>query len=788
MDTRMQEQANVSTDYSAVSGDDLQALRKELAKWQARVPKLVAALKEKTREADQLKVRLKSTGNSANEGSESGIRVRDALIEELEAKLKALGSKHQDSEGQLHARDLEITSLRQEVSEWREKWQAVSTSLDAQAGTADRKDRELKRLQGEIDELLGLQGQHNARVKEQDLELTGLREKCQSLENRNRNLFETTELANRQIETLGENLEHLRSELKKKNEDLAGRDKAADGTTRELEELKRQIASRDQDIEFLHGNVEEKRQEISRLEERAAKLAGVENAMGEADRERERLEKQLADRTAEIDMLSGRIAELENVRKEHQALSAALEEKDRETAGKVDELEQLEEDLGVVRAELESERQENRRLEECVAGADEASSRWEMERRGLSEQMEELMQRNEHLEYQLTERSDLVVGLEQEKTAINDRTASLEQENARLSDALEKARRSSAENADHIAHVDARLERQMQLVENLEQELAQVQEEYADAVKAHQSELTGKLKEIAALEERLGGDSVDAVERQLAEKQRQLSEKDQRLAELNGELTESRQALHEAKKSARDHQTEVEGLRQRLEEQSGQDATARSQLAEKVEKLEVQLRKQSRATAEAEELLASARSELEEARQTVSQVPEEVSGENRALQAEIIKLEGMVRERTEQLNKLRWQQDMIEKQAGEGSDSKMLLVLNQQLASAREDNARLLEKVRVLESEAAAPSADSGTAPASPTANPSADAPTDDLTQIRGIGPKLVKTLTRLGITRFDQIAMLSSADLDDEDHPLNGMRGRILKDGWIEQAARLGG
>jgi predicted flap endonuclease-1-like 5' DNA nuclease len=160
-------------------------------------------------------------------------------------------------------------------------------------------------------------------------------------------------------------------------------------------------------------------------------------------------------------------------------------------------------------------------------------------------------------------------------------------------------------------------------------------------------------------------------------------------------------------------------------------------------------------------------------------VPNDVADENQALQAEVIKLEGMVRERTEQLNKLRWQQDMIEKQGGgDASNSKMLVVLNQQLQSAREENQKLKDKVRALET---AP-------PAVAVAPPEEAEEPDDLSSIKGIGPKLVKQLRKLGITRFDQIATLSEADLDDEKHPLHSVKGRVLKDNWIEQAAELGG
>ena len=53
----------------------------------------------------------------------------------------------------------------------------------------------MKRKEGELDELLALQSTHTGRIKEQDLELTQLRERAQSLDSRNENLFETTELA-----------------------------------------------------------------------------------------------------------------------------------------------------------------------------------------------------------------------------------------------------------------------------------------------------------------------------------------------------------------------------------------------------------------------------------------------------------------------------------------------------------------------------------------------------------------------------------------------------------------
>ncbi|MHA6723234.1 hypothetical protein [Sphingomonas sp. RS2018] len=62
----------------------------------------------------------------------------------------------------------------------------------------------------------------------------------------------------------------------------------------------------------------------------------------------------------------------------------------------------------------------------------------------------------------------------------------------------------------------------------------------------------------------------------------------------------------------------------------------------------------------------------------------------------------------------------------------------------------------------------------------------DDLTRMKGVGPKLAAQLRDLGITRFDQIAALSPADADALDAQLGTFRGRLSRDRWIEQAGYL--
>ncbi|MFT6647304.1 NADH-quinone oxidoreductase subunit E [Pseudophaeobacter arcticus] len=61
----------------------------------------------------------------------------------------------------------------------------------------------------------------------------------------------------------------------------------------------------------------------------------------------------------------------------------------------------------------------------------------------------------------------------------------------------------------------------------------------------------------------------------------------------------------------------------------------------------------------------------------------------------------------------------------------------------------------------------------------------DDLKLLKGVGPKLEQTLNDLGFFHFDQIAAWSEAEVAWVDSRLK-FKGRIERDGWIAQAAKL--
>ncbi len=66
-----------------------------------------------------------------------------------------------------------------------------------------------------------------------------------------------------------------------------------------------------------------------------------------------------------------------------------------------------------------------------------------------------------------------------------------------------------------------------------------------------------------------------------------------------------------------------------------------------------------------------------------------------------------------------------------------------------------------------------------------ASAQVDDLTVIKGIGPKFARTLADHGITSFQRLAALTPEEIDALEEKL-GFSGRFAREGWVEQAKAL--
>ena len=76
-------------------------------------------------------------------------------------------------------------------------------------------------------------------------------------------------------------------------------------------------------------------------------------------------------------------------------------------------------------------------------------------------------------------------------------------------------------------------------------------------------------------------------------------------------------------------------------------------------------------------------------------------------------------------------------------------------------------------------------APKAKAAPAAASGEGDDLTQLSGVGPALLKKLNAAGISTFEQIAAWTEADVAEFDEKLS-FKGRIEREGWIAQAKEL--
>lgn len=98
-----------------------------------------------------------------------------------------------------------------------------------------------------------------------------------------------------------------------------------------------------------------------------------------------------------------------------------------------------------------------------------------------------------------------------------------------------------------------------------------------------------------------------------------------------------------------------------------------------------------------------------------------------------------------------------------------------------EDTPAPLASIDPAPTPAPAPAPASAPAPA-----PAPAGEADDLSAIKGVGPKLVALLNAEGITSLAQIAAWSGADIEAMDAKLGKFKGRIMRDQWVEQAKLL--
>ncbi len=123
-----------------------------------------------------------------------------------------------------------------------------------------------------------------------------------------------------------------------------------------------------------------------------------------------------------------------------------------------------------------------------------------------------------------------------------------------------------------------------------------------------------------------------------------------------------------------------------------------------------------------------------------------------------------------------------------GHRQQLTLVRITEILEKGADKSGVMAAIGAGSASAPAPAADK---PAKKKAAPKKAAPKaeatggDDLKKLSGVGPALEKKLHAAGVTTFAQIAAWTPEDVADMDAKL-AFKGRIEREGWIEQAKKL--
>ena len=635
---------------------DVAALQAEVAKWQERVPKLAAALRERSEELEQVRGELRDLQRDPDNGAAADARVstRDELIRELEGKLAEASAQQRESAGQLHSAKLEVAEQAAQIQLYKDKWQAATATLDgcvvektqlaeelsqAENRWQDNESnllqqhqdmqseflQEIKQLNEHIEQVEANHSAAQQQSERQQQEIDHLQGQCDSLTNRNKTLQDTATLANNQMASMGEEITVLNTQVDALSEDLSQVNEQRHTALSEAGELREQLAA-------LQHQVQTNDQvQLDLRNAWAREVQDLDSSVNTQAAAVERLQQEL------VDVVS-RLSE--------EVSAASL---DRDEA-------------------VKTAQQVTLQAEQAQAAADSAKA--ELER----------------VRHQLDERSNLVRELEQETQSQQrqhaQQLAQLQQDAGQarqLEDALSEANNRADTQHAHAQQLEAKLQQQMELLTQLEDELSQTSRQAQDDVRL-----------------------AEEAQRELKLQQAQLNE---RCEELTAEVEQLR-----ANATSNPTSNPISDAASNSGAETGSGRIA----------------------------------------------PDDSRHEALALQK-------VLTERTEELEDLRWRlKQQTEQSQNGGAPDNVLMVLNQQLKDARDENTRLLQKL--ADQPAAA----------------------DDLTQIKGVGRKLAAQLRDLGYASYAQIAELAEAALESTDHPLYTMRSRVIRDQWISQARQL--
>ncbi|MEM7077708.1 MAG: hypothetical protein AAF513_03665 [Pseudomonadota bacterium] len=818
---------------------DRESLQAELQKWRARVPKLAAALRERTEELGTARSELSALQSQAGgvgkaDDIDARIRARDDMITELEDQVEKLGAQARTASQTLHAEQAKSAALaeqldaaQEQLRDWKTKRQSLTAQLDDAVASSSKRNVEVDQLRAE------LSAQRTEAQEELAAERAQADERYQSLKERNQNLLETTELANKQIEALGDELKSLVDERSRLQADkiTLGEELAANAAEHEaalatqaaeMQEFKDVLetaegrltqaheysAQLQAQIDLLQQTDQALQKEITGLKsERDALLTQADEAADAASSRDDEcraaqtrvaeLEDFVAVMEGEIEAAQGRaityVTDLEAA--QHSALQG--QEKVESLSATIGDMEvalkRHKQDLGTAREEAQTAREKLAELEVAAQQQrDDGHTALRDKDERLAENAAELARYRSLADEQTAKVAELTRELEatrerqqdeepgEEIVRLAEQLSAVEAQNKELVDAQKAALAVQEEEyREQIKHADDMVDEIVRLndcihaaqesTQRSEQERRQLAVQVLELEESN-ARLTTHLEERSALVRELEEERTQSHHQNLA------GHDSQELDELRRNLkeqTHTAQTFKDHAKSLEDKLQSNQQLMSQLEEELSQATQAVNELQKKESVAERQS-KERFAQLEEENTRSRAKVRTLEAREeelraqlaTQSDASEPTPENDQAdaeLRAEVQELRELIRQRTEEADELRWQ---LEQQRDSG-DQNMMMILHQQLKDARAESKRLADKLAAGGPE-------------------KVEVHAARLTDIKGVGAKLVDQLRDLGFESVEQIAQLRMQELEDDSHPLHSLRSRIARDEWVSQAQDL--
>ncbi len=735
--------SSVDTEPSSIAH-----LQAEIAKWRARVPKLAAALNERTERVNQLESQIAQTANAQTAGSEggAGARARDERIRELDTKLEQARAELRSAQSALHERSLRVAELEGELTEWQNKWQSVTQELDNGDSAAARSATELKDANTEIaslkkraDDLIATAEMAHNEVDVLSADLRGLRCDLGRTSDEKKALEESLEQAKLRADTAEQEASGVLADAQARFDELT---REHETQAQKFLELEQTLLAREAELGEACERLSETEQRLSEAEASLAKAGNAGEQKLSALQERfDQQELELTEAlslaesarsdsqslTAELDTLR---AQADVMTASQQALQSEIAEQNQQLQASERELAAAKEGVSVARAEAESARVQLDDARQSKRKAEAAAEAAVQSGAGASQELEEA---RGLFQQAVSDLAKLRGELGQTQTSLDklivERDAALATSAALESDmrSLQVGATDSAAQAQEISEQHEVLRAEL---EQGRRDLDAAREEFDNAEAAR----------VTAERE------CEALSARLAEQQAASSEQEKRLE--SAEISALQNALRE-----KDSEIEEQSVRYQGEIERSQRGIA--SIESERDQLTAQLSEQAKShEAIQSELLA----ELSRVSQPHSNDGADVLAGSAATDDRIAALESSLGEQRKQFDQYK-----LKSIAQIDIQDKTLIVLNQQLVDSQAENDRLRAALNEAKRSVEEP----------------------NLTEIKGIGAKLAKQLNEVGVTSVIQLAELTDNVIDD-DHVLAPFRSRAMRDNWFEQARAL--